>query len=154
MIIKSSIDNIIDLVIGALIGYNHYEISFPHIYELDGKCLNINFNDYKSENNYGKINELENFDFEANLLDMKDNKYGNETMVITEECQYFFCLTRYKWSNLCHLFKSKELNGPIIISIHNYFQIRELYKILNEFKDDENKLNNFVIWFLRTQCKH
>ena len=96
MIIKSSIDNIIDLVIGALIGCNHYEISFPHIYALDGKCLNINFNDYKSENNYGKINELENFDFEANLLVMKDNKYGNETMVITEEYQYFYCLTRYK----------------------------------------------------------
>ena len=155
MIIKSSSDNIIDLIIGALIGCTHYEISFPHIYAQDGKCLNINFSDYKNESNYGKINELENFDFEPHFLDMNDIKYGkeNETVNITEGCQCFCCLTGYKRSYLYHLFKCKELNGPIITCIHNYFQVRELYKKLNEFKDDENKLNNFVMWFLTTQCK-
>ena len=155
MIIKSSSDNIIDLIIGALIGCTHYEISFPHIYAQDGKCLNINFSDYKNETNYGKINELENFDFEPNFLDMNDIKYGkeNETVNITEGCQCFCCLTGYKRSYLYHLFKCKELNAPIITCIHNYFQVRELYKKLNEFKDDENKLNNFVMWFLTTQCK-
>ena len=154
MIIKSSTDNIIDLIIGALIGCTHYEINFPHIYAQDGKCLNINFNDYIIGNNYGKINELENFDFEPNLLDMNDIKYSNETVSITEGCQCFSCLTGYKRSYLCHLFKCKELNGPIIISIHNYFQVREMYKKLNEFKDEETKLNNFVMWFLTTQCYH
>ena len=104
------------------------------------------FNDYKSENNYGKINELENFDLEANLLDMNDIKYGNETMAITGGCQLFCCLTGYKRFNLCHLFKCKELNGPIIISIHNDFQVIELYKLLKELKDDENKINNYVIY--------
>ena len=152
MIIKSSSDSIIDLIIGALIGCSHYEISFPHIYAQDGKCLNINFNDYKNENNYGKINELENYDFEPKLLDMNDINYSKETVNITEGCQCFSCLTGYKRSYLYHLFKCKELNGPIIISIHNYFQVRELYKKLNEFKEDENKLNNFVMWFLKTQC--
>ena len=155
MIIKSSSENIIDLIIGTLIGCTHYEISFPHIYAQDGKCLNINFNDYKKETNYGKINELENFDFEPNFLDMNDTKYGkgNETVNITEGCQCFCCLTGYKRSYLYHLFKCKELNGPIIACIHNYFQVRELYKKLNEFKDDENKLNDFIMWFLKTQCK-
>ena len=155
MIIKSSSENIIDLIIGALIGCTHYEISFPHIYAQEGKCLNINFNDYKSETNYGNLNELKNFDFETNCLDMNDIKYGkeNETVNITEGCQCFCCLTGYKRSYLYHLYKCKELNGPIIACIHNYFQVRELYKKLNEFKDDENKLNNFVMWFLTTQCK-
>ena len=152
MIIKSSSDSIIDLIIGALIGCTHYEISFPHIYAQDGKCLNIKFNDYKNENSYGKISELENYDFEPNLLDMNDIVYSKETVNITEGCQCFSCLTGYKRSYLYHLFKCKELNGPIIISIHNYFQVRELYKKLNEFKDDENKLNNFAMWFLKTQC--
>ena len=154
MIIKSSSDNIIDLIIGALIGCTHYEISFPHIYSQDGQCLNINYGDYKSENDYGKINELKNFDFEPNLLDMKDIKYSNESINITDGCQCFSCLTGYKRSYISHLFKCKELNGPIIISIHNYFQARELYKKLNEIKDDENKLNNYVMWFFTTQCKN
>ena len=156
MIIKSSSDNIIDLIIGALIGCTHYEISFPHIYAQDGKCLNINFSDYKNETNYGKINELENFDFEPNFLDMNDIKYGkeNETVNITEGCQCFCCLTGYKRSYLYHLFKCKELNGPIIIAIHNYFQARELYQKLNELKNNEDSLNNFVMWFLNSQCTH
>ena len=152
MIIKSSTDNIIDLIIGTLIGCTHYEINFPHIYSQDGKCINIDFNDYKSDKDYGKINELDNFDFEPNLLNMNDIKYGNENINITEGCQCFSCLTGYKRSYLCHLFKCKELNGPIIITIHNYFQVRELYKKLNELKNDNDKLNNFVMWFLTTQC--
>ena len=154
IIIKSSSDDIIDIIIGALIGCTHYEISFPYIYSQDGKCLNINFDDYKNEKNYGNISELKNFDFEPNLLDMKDIKYGNETVNITEGCNCFSCLTGYKRSYICHLFKCKELNGPIIICIHNYFQVRELYKRLNELKDDENKFNNFIMWFLTTQCQN
>lgn len=154
ILIKSSSDDIIDLIIGTLIGCTHYEISFPYIYSQDGKCLNINFDDYKNEKNYGNISELKNFHFEPNLLDMKDIKYGKETVNITEGCNCFSCLTGYKRSYICHLFKCKELNGPIIICIHNYFQVRELYKRLNEFKDDENKLNNFIMWFLTTQCQN
>ena len=154
MLIKSSSDNIVDLIVGILIGCNHYEISFPHVYAQDGKCLNINFDDFKSDKNYGNISELKNFDFEPNLLDMNDIKYANETVNITEGCKCFCCLTGYKRSYLYHLFKCKELNGPIIISIHNYFQVRELYEKLNELKDNENKLNNYIMWFLTTQCQN
>ena len=154
MIIKSTSDNVIDLIIGALIGCTYYEISFPHIYAQNGQCLNINFGDYKDGNDYGKIKDLKNLDFEPNLLDMKDIKYSKETIYITDGCQCFSCLTGYKRSYIYHLFKCKELNGPIIISIHNYFQVRELYKKLNEFKNDERKLNNFAMWFLTTQCKN
>ena len=153
MIIKSSFDNLIDLIIGALIGCTHYEINFPHIYAQEGKCININFSDYNVEKDYGKINDLEDFDFEPNLLNMNDAKYGNETVNITEGCKCFCCETGYKRSYLCHLFKCKELNGPIIISIHNYFQVREFYKKLNDIKNEEKNLNNFIMWFLTTQCK-
>ena len=154
MIIKSSSDNIIDLLIGALIKCTHYEINFPSTYAQEGKCLNINFKDYNSGNNYGSIKELKNFDFQPNLLDMNESKFANETINITEGCQCFSCLTGYKRSYLSHLFKCKELNGPIIIVIHNYFQTRELYNKLQELKGDEDKLNNFVMWFLTTQCKN
>ena len=153
MIIKSSSENIIDLIIGELIGCTHYEINFTYKYAEDGKCLNINFGNYNSEKNYGNIGDLENFDYEPNLLDMNNIKYGNETINITEGCQCFCCLTGYKRSYLYHLFKCKELNGPIIISIHNNYQVREFYKKLNELKNDENKINNFIMWFMTTQCK-
>ena len=153
IIIKSSSDSIIDIIIGELIGCTHYEINFTHKYAEDGKCLNINFDSYDKDKNYGNINELKNFDFEPILLDMNDNKYGNETINITEGCQCFSCLTGYKRSYLYHLFKCKELNGPIIISIHNNYQVRELYKRLNDLKNDETKKNNFIMWFMITQCK-
>ena len=153
MLIKASSENIIDLIIGTLIGCNYFEINFPHVFAQNGKCLNIAFNEYKEDKDYGKISDLPNLDYELNVLDMNDNKYGNETINITEGCQCFSCLTGYKRSYICHLFKCKELNGPIIISIHNYYQVRQFYKKLSEYKGDENKINNFVMWFLTTQCK-
>ena len=153
MLIKASSENIIDLIIGTLIGCNYFEINFPHVFAQNGQCLNIAFNEYKEDKDYGKISDLPNLDFELNLLDMNDIKYGNETINITEGCQCFSCLTGYKRSYICHLFKCKELNGPIIISIHNYYQVRQFYKKLSEYKGDENKINNFVMWFLTTQCK-
>lgn len=153
MLIKASSENIIDLIVGTLIGCNYYEINFPHVYAQNGQCLNIAFNEYKEDQNYGKISDLPNLDYELNLLDMNDIKYGNETINITEGCQCFSCLTGYKRSYICHLFKCKELNGPIIISIHNYYQVRQFYQKLSELKGDGNKINNFVMWFLTTQCK-
>jgi hypothetical protein len=152
MVIKSSTENIIDLIIGTLIGCSHFEISFPHIYAQEGKCLNINFEEFKQDKDYGKINDLANFDYQPNLLDFHDIKYSKEIINITQNCKCFSCLTGYKRAYLFHLFKCKELNGPIIVTIHNYFQVRELYNKLNELKEDKDKLNNFIMWFLTTQC--
>ena len=152
MLIKSSTDNIIDLIIGVLMGCSHFEISFPHVYAQEGKCLNINFDEFKADKNYGKINDITNFDFEPNLLDLNDIKYLNEISNITIGCKCFSCLNEYKRSYLYHLFKCKELNGPIIVTIHNYFQTREFYSKLMEFRDDIDKLNNFIMWFLTMQC--
>ena len=152
MIIKSSTENIIDLIIGTLIGCSHFEISFPHIYAQEGKCLNINFEEFKQDKDYGKINDLPNFDYQPNLLDFNDIKYSKEITNITQNCKCFSCLTGYKRAYLFHLFKCKELNGPIIVTIHNYFQVRELYNKLIELKEDKDKLNNFIMWFLTTQC--
>ena len=152
MIIKSSTENIIDLIIGTLIGCSHFEISFPHIYAQEGKCLNINFEEFNKDKDYGKINDLSNFDYQPNLLDFNDIKYSKEIINITQNCKCFSCLTGYKRAYLFHLFKCKELNGPIIVTIHNYFQVRELYNKLNELKEDKDKLDNFIMWFLTTQC--
>ena len=152
MIIKSSTENILDLIIGTLIGCSYFEISFPHIYAQEGKCLNINFEEFKQDKDYGKIDNLPNFDYEPNLLDFNDIKYSKETVNITQNCKCFSCLTGYKRAYLFHLFKCRELNGPIIATIHNYFQVREFYNKLNELKDDKEKLNNFIMWFLTTQC--
>ena len=121
MIIKSSTENILDLIIGTLIGCSYFEISFPHIYAQEGKCLNINFEEFKQDKDYGKIDNLPNFDYEPNLLDFNDIKYSKEIINITQNCKCFSCLTGYKRSYLFHLFKCKELNGPIIVTIHNYF---------------------------------
>ena len=152
LIIKSSTENILDLIIGILIGCSHFEISFPHIYAQEGKCLNINFEEFKQDKDYGKIDNLPNFDYEPNLLDFNDIKYSKEIVNITQNCKCFSCLTGYKRAYLFHIFKCKELNGPIIATIHNYFQVREFYNKLKELKDDKEKLNNFIMWFLTTQC--
>ena len=66
-------------------------------------------------------------------------EYLDETIDITKDCKCFSCLTGYKRSYLHHLFKCKELNGPIIVNIHNYFQTRELYEKLSEYKNDIDK---------------
>ena len=152
MIIKSSTENIIDLIIGTLIGCSHFEISFPHIYAQEGKCLNINFEEFNKDKDYGKINDLPNFDYQPNLLDFNNIIYSKEIINITQNCKCFSCLTGYKRAYLFHLFKCKEVNGPIIVTIHNYFQVREFYNKLNELKEDKDKLNNFIMWFLTTQC--
>ena len=152
MIIKSSMENIIDLIIGSLIGCSHLEISFPYIYAQEGKCLNILFESYIPNKDYGKIMDLNSFNYQPDLLDLNDIKYSKDIVDITKGCKCFSCLKGYKRSYLYHLFKCKELNGPIIVTIHNYFQVRELFNKLNELRDDTDKLNNFVMWFLNTQC--
>ena len=154
MIIKSSTENILDLIIGTLMGCSHFEISFPHIYAQEGKCLNINLGEYIESKDYGKIKDLQDFNFEPKLIDLNDIKYSKEIVEITQGCKCFSCLTGYKRAYLYHLFKCKELNGPIIVTIHNYFQVRELYQKLNELKNDVDKLNNFIMWFFNTQCTH
>ena len=85
-------------------------------------------------------------------MDFNDIKYLNEITNITNGCKCFSCNMGYKRSYLYHLFKCNELNGPIIVTIHNYFQTREFYSKLMEFRDDIDKLNNFIMWFLTTQC--
>ena len=152
IIIKTSSESIIDLIIGTMIGCTHFEISFPYLHAEEGKCLNFNVDEYKQDVNYGDINKLDNFDFIPNLLDVKDIKCLNDIEIITKDCKCFSCLTGYKRSYLYHLFFCKELNGPIIIAIHNYFKVREFYQKLTLLKNDVDKLNNFIMWFFTTQC--
>ena len=46
----------------------------------------------------------------------------------------------------------QRIKWPIIVNIHNYFQTRELYEKLSEYKNDIDKLNNFIMWFITSQC--
>ena len=152
MIIKANLDTVLDLIIGLLINCNYFEIKFPYNYAQEGKLININFDDFDKEKNYGKIENLENFDYDLKILNMNDKQFENDNGEFSENCKCFSCLTQYKRSYLHHLFKCQELNGPIITCIHNCYQIRELYKNLNERKNDEELLKNYVMWFLETQC--
>lgn len=153
MKIKSSSNNILDILIGHEIGCEYFEVNFPFIYAEKSQSLNIEFNTFDKEKNYGNVNDINNFNYKINLLNLNDaNLYENNMDILTHNCDCFVCKTGYNKSYIHHLIKCKELNGTILLSIHNIYQAKKLHENYISFENDIDRLN-YLMWFLTTQCR-
>ena len=153
MKIKSSTNNILDILIGHEIGCEYFEVNFPFYYAEKSQSLNIEFMTFDKEKNYGSVNDIKNFNYKVNLLNLNDSNYENNMDILTINCNCFVCKTGYKKSYIHHLIKCKELNGTILLSIHNIYQGKKLHEDYISFKTDNERLN-FLMWFLTTQCRN
>ena len=152
MKIKANTNNILDIFIGFEIGCNYFEVNFPFFYSENNLSLNIDFENYDKNKDYGKINDIKNFNYKVNLLKLSDDKlYENDMNILSHNCKCFVCVSDYKKSYIHHLIKCKELNGSILLCIHNVFQAKKLHEIYSSI-ENENERFNYFIWFLNTQC--
>lgn len=151
MKIKSNSNTPFDILIGNLMGCNYFEINFPFIYSEQGKALSIDFNNFNGNNSYGDINSIKAFNYEPILLDLNNEAYENDLNRLNNNCKCFTCVTDYKRAYIHHLIKCKELNGIILLIIHNVYQTKELYNAFTILNTDNDKYNYFL-WFITTQC--
>ena len=96
------------------------------------------------------IEEIPKFNVEMCLLNMNSQTYETDMDIIQKTCDCFVCKTGYKKSYIHHLFKCKELNGNILLSIHNCYQARKLYDHYKSLTEEERK--NYLMWFITTNC--
>ena len=78
--------------------------------------------------------------FSVTNLDLNEAKYKEDISVLDEDCKCFSCKeNKYTKAYLNHLFFCSELNGPIILIMHNLFYLEYLIKHFNnsynEIKD-------------------
>ena len=149
--IKANLETPFDILLGKEMGCTHIELNFPTSYSEKGMAMDIDFTSFDKSQSYGKIEEIEKFNFELCLLNMSSNTYETNMDLLTKTCECFVCKTGYKKSYIHHLIKCKELNGNIILSIHNIFQAKKLYEVYDSLKD-ENERKNFLMWFISKNC--
>ena len=150
MKIKASTNSPLDILFGIDIGCSHIEINFPFYYSEKGLVTFIDFSAYDKAKSYGKIEEVDKFNVEVCLLNMNSQSYEKDMDIIQKNCECFVCKTGYKKSYIHHLFKCKELNGNILLSIHNCYQARKLYDCYKAMNEEERK--NFLMWFITANC--
>lgn len=151
MIIKANSNTPFDILIGYLMGCNHFEVHFPLLYSEKGKSLSIDFNIFKANNSYGDIDAINIFNYEPVLLDLTDKMFENDLNKLNNNCNCFTCATDYKRAYIHHLIKCKELNGTILLMIHNVYQTQELYDTFTKLITDDDRYH-YLLWFISSQC--
>lgn len=151
MKIKANSYDFFDIFISVDLGCSHVEVSFPFTFCRKGQAMNIDFDSYDESKSYGSIDEIERYDYNLNTLNMNDLKYESDIEILVKNCKCFVCQTGYKRAYIHHLYKCKELNGNILLALHNTFQAKKLYEDYKSITEQE-KRNNYLLWIIKTFC--
>lgn len=81
--------------------------------------------------------------FSITTLDLKENKYKDDISILDSNCLCFSCKeNKYTKAYLNHLFASSELNGPIILMMHNFYYFEYL---LNYFNNNNESVKDISL---------
>lgn len=157
-IILKVINNIyytVNMLIGVLCEMSLIESNYPFILCEKGEIIvsdpifslkkegdlkiNLNTEDY-----------LEKSDLK--VIDVKDTKFKNSVELIKENCKCYTCENKYTIAYIHHLFKCDELNGYILVAMHNLYFIETLLENFNKIPR-ESKFQAFFN-FLQNQCTY
>lgn len=120
------------MLIGIICGINVIDTSY--IFNISEKGFLI-MSDFKFDTFDDKIvNPLSSYDL--NILDLTKDNFKSDSSVLNANCDCFSCKTGYTKAYLNHLFKCNELNGPIILLLHNLKFIENLIFEFNKIEDD------------------
>lgn len=150
--ITSKIIHPIDILISILFGANTFDSSYA--FELSEKGFLLNFNFQFDNMKYYSPEEIENENIRIDSLDIKvinltEPLYRDDNSVLVEKCECFSCKTKYTKAYINHLFKCNELNGHIILLMHNIYMLECLIKHFE--KVDEKYRLSALINFLKQQ---
>lgn len=116
---------IVILLLGVLLKVDFIEVSFP--FDLADKGISI-VDDYNlniKESITKKIFSMK--DFKLNTISLKEACFEKDTSVLRIGCECFTCREGYTKAYIHHLFKCSELNGHILLCMHNLFYIEKLH---------------------------
>jgi queuine tRNA-ribosyltransferase len=82
-------------------------------------------------------------------INIKNNKYQDDNSPLDKNCDCYSC-QNYSKAYLHHLFKSKEMLGPMLLTNHNLHYYQNLMKIVRK----EIKNNNFTNFAQAFIAKH
>lgn len=121
-----------DCLLGISIGVNLYDSSF--IFDISEKANLLLFS-------------TENPSFPIDKLDLSTKEFSEDTSVLVRNCKCFSCQNEYTKAYINHLFKCNELNGPIILLLHNIYVYDSIMKGFESKNDDERKgiLNGILL---------
>lgn len=142
-------------------GISEFEVLYPFKLCEKGEIINYRFKDGKNESLESDLikfsskieQNLDEIQFEClelNNLNISNDKHINEHEVIDKTCKCFTCTNGYTKAYINHLFKCNELNGNILVLMHNIYKIDELTKVFENINEKE-KLN-FIIDFIKNNC--
>lgn len=153
MKIKANGNNVLDVFIGMLIGCTHVEVEFPFTYSEKGLCLCVDFSTFHKEEDYRCDSNTDDakFDYAPKLIDFNKKEYEEDLNVIVSTCECFVCKSGYKRAYIHHLYKCHELNGNILVTIHNLYQSRKIYELLKQMRTQEEQMN-CLCWFIKYNC--
>ena len=77
---------------------------------------------------------------------IKNNKYANDLSPIDEQCSCFTC-QNYTLSYIHHLFKSSELLGLQLVTIHNIYLMNNLMRVVRDSIENNNLDKAENEWF-------
>jgi len=115
-----------------LYGINVIDTSF--IFDISEKGFLIS-NDFKFDTFSEKLsNPLASY--ELNILNLTEENFKADCSKLSDDCKCFSCQTGYTKAYLNHLFKCNELNGPIILLLHNLKYLENLISEFNKISDE------------------
>lgn len=136
-----------------MIGINIIDLTYAFNLSENGILI---VTDIKIDKLIGTIDKLGNETIDISYLDiktidLKEDKYKEDSSVLLEKCKCFSCKTNYTKAYINHLFKCNELNGHIILLMHNIFMLENLVR--NFEKIEEKSRTAALINFLKVQCE-
>lgn len=91
-------------------------------------------------------------EFELNTIRISDDQYEENTSVLKFGCGCFTCSEGYTKAYLHHLFKCSELNGHILLCMHNLYYIENLFRNFLSI-DEEERLDYFKGYITKNGIK-
>lgn len=126
---------------------NLLESNYPVTLSEKGKVI-VSIPDFTIKNKDILNDNISNKDIKT--IDIIDKEFENDNEVIDKKCSCYTCKTNYTKAYLNHLFKCNELNGIILVQIHNMFYIEKLVRNFNKISE-EDRLQAFIN-YLNTKC--
>lgn len=146
------------MMIAYEVGCRYFELSYPFDLSEKGQAIVSSMDNGDLTNGHNEAAHMTDLSkFSLNRLDIKtqnlyDKHFEKDTNVIDNNCSCFSCANKYTRAYIHHLLKCKELNGTILLIMHNLHFCYNLHRKYTAMTNEKERMK-FLSWFLYTQCE-
>lgn len=133
------------MLIGALCGISMIQASYAFTLSEKGLMI-ISESTFSCEENKESNNKFSLKGLDIKTIDITKSEFKDDISVLKPNCKCFACESKYTKAYLNHLFKCKELNGNILLVMHNLYFLETLLKNFSSIgKNDQLKaFKNYI----------